>query len=200
MTENVERWSPLKAWLYSLFNRSPKTNRAIVELAGLDNEDRLLDVGCGPGAALEHAAASGATVAGIDPSPSMVARAQKRVPAANVRVASAEEIPFGEDSFSVVVNISSFHHWADREAGLKEILRVLSPGGRLYITEGVLREGKDGHGLDAGDADLLAAKLIELGYADTNIEKIKPGWRHEYFVVMGIAPEHQKEAVPDGSD
>jgi cyclopropane fatty-acyl-phospholipid synthase-like methyltransferase len=88
--EEVERWSPLKAWLYSLFCRNPKSNLAAVELASLTADDRFLDVGCGPGAALENAAATGAQVAGVDPSPSMVARASERVPTADVRVASAE--------------------------------------------------------------------------------------------------------------
>lgn len=187
-TLEVERWSPFKVWLYSLFNRSPKSNRMVIELLDLDSQDRILDVGCGPGAALEHAASAGASVAGIDPSSSMVSRAAKRVPKAEVRRGSAEEIPFPDDSFSVVINIASFHHWADREAGLKEILRVLAPGGRLQIIEGVIREGKDGHGLDPRDAEILNARLVELGYSRTSVERIKPGWRHEYFVVGGFAP------------
>jgi len=184
----IERWSPLKAWLYNLFNRSPKSNLAVIERAGLSKEDRFLDIGCGPGAALEHAASTGASVAGIDPSPSMVSRATNRVPEAEVKVGSAEEIPFPDDTFSVVINIASFHHWADREGGLREILRVLAPGGKLQIVEGVLRDGKDGHGLDARDAEILDARLVELGYTQTSIERIKPGWRHEYFVVSGVAP------------
>ncbi len=187
-TQEIERWSPFKVWLYSLRYRSPKSNRATVELTSLSESDRLLDVGCGPGAALEEAAATGAEVAGVDPSPSMVARASRRVPEADVRVGSAEEIPFPDDHFTVVINVASFHHWADREAGLKEILRVLAPGGRLHIVEGLLKEGKDGHGLDPNDAQLLANKLLELGYEDTEIDSMKTGWRHRYMVVTGLAP------------
>ena len=187
-TLEVERWSPFKVWLYNLFNRNPKSNRAVIELLDLDSGDRFLDVGCGPGAALEHAASTGASVAGIDPSPSMVSRAAKRVPTAEVRLGSAEEIPFPDDSFSVVVNIASFHHWADRDTGLREVLRVLAPGGRLQIVEGVIREGKDGHGLDSRDAEILNARLIELGYSRTSVQRIRPGWRREYFVVGGLAP------------
>ena len=187
-SSDVERWSPFKVWLYNLFNRNPKSNRIVIELLDLDSGDRFLDVGCGPGAALEHAVSAGASVAGIDPSPSMVSRAAKRVPAAEVRVGSAEEIPFPDDSFSVVINIASFHHWADREAGLREALRVLAPGGRLQIVEGVLRDGKEGHGLDPRDAEVLDARLNELGYTKTSIEQIKPGWRREYFVVTALAP------------
>ena len=187
-TNEVERWSPLRAWFYSLVNRSPQSNVVVVERASLSTADRFLDVGCGPGAALEHAAATGAAVAGVDPSPSMVERASRRVPEADVRVGSAEDLPFPDDSFTVVINVASFHHWANRDAGLREISRVLEPGGRLHIAEGMLREGKDGHGLNAGDAELLSARLLELGYTGTEIDTVKTGWRHRYYVVTGVAP------------
>jgi ubiquinone/menaquinone biosynthesis C-methylase UbiE len=188
-TEDIERWSPLRAWLYSLVNRSPKSNLAAVELAALTADDRFLDVGCGPGAALEQAAATGAQIAGVDPSPSMVTRASRRVPSADVRVGSAEELPFPDGHFTVVVNVASFHHWADRDAGLREILRVLAPAGRLHIMEGMIKEGKDGHGLNPTDAESLSARLVELGYADTEVDTVKTGWRHRYYVVTGIAPD-----------
>jgi ubiquinone/menaquinone biosynthesis C-methylase UbiE len=187
-TEEIERWSPLKAWVYSLVNRNPKSNLIAVEKAALTADDRFLDVGCGPGAALEHAAATGAQVAGVDPSSSMVARAAQRVPTAEVRVASAEELPFPDDNFTVVANVASFHHWADRDAGLRESLRVLAPGGRLHIVEGVTKEGKDGHGLNPSDVESLTARLLELGYADTSVDTTKTGWRHRYYLVTGVAP------------
>lgn len=186
--EEIERWSPIKVWVYSLFSRNPKSNQAVVDLAELTDGDRFLDVGCGPGAAIENASRTGAQVFGIDPSPSMVARARKRVPEADVKVASAEEIPFPDNQFTVVINVLSFHHWADREAGLREILRVLAPGGRLHVVEGLLRDGKDGHGLSRQEAEVLATRLHEIGYAETNIEEITPGRRQRYVVVTGVAP------------
>jgi ubiquinone/menaquinone biosynthesis C-methylase UbiE len=185
---DVERWSPLKVWLYSLLNRSPKSNVEVVEYANLSPDDRFLDVGCGPGAALEHALGKGAEVAGVDPSASMVKRAANRVPGADVRLGSAEAIPFADDIFTVVINVSSFHHWADREAGLREIRRVLAPGGRLHIVEGKLREGQDGHGLNTQDARVLEEKLGELGYTSQDVDTIKTGWRHEYIVVSATKP------------
>jgi len=186
--EEIERWSPLKVWLYSLISRNPKSNRAVVDLADLSEEDSFLDVGCGPGAALENAAATGARAYGIDPSPSMVARAQRRVPDAEVRVASAEEIPFPDGHFTVVINVLSFHHWADRDAGLREILRVLGPGGRLHVVEGLLRDGKDGHGLSRQEAQVLANRLLEIGYAEASVDEITPGRRQRFVVVSGVAP------------
>jgi SAM-dependent methyltransferase len=182
----IERWSPLKVWLYSLLNRSPKSNVEIVRFAGIVETDRFLDIGCGPGAALEHAHATGASVAGVDPSSSMVARAKKRVPGAEVEVGSAEDIPFPDDTFTVAVNVSSFHHWADRDAGLREIRRVLVPGGRLHIVEGKLDDDGHGHGLGMNDAQVLTKRLGELGYTGMRIDTLHPGRRHEYLVVSAV--------------
>lgn len=184
----IERWSPLKVWFYTLCHRHPKSNIAIVDYAQVGEGDQFLDVGCGPGTALRQALKTGAMAAGVDPSPSMVGRASKRVPDADVRVGSAEEIPFADDSFTVVVNVASFHHWADRDGGLREIRRVLAPGGRLHIMEGKIGEGQDGHGLGPTDARLLTERLVELGYSDARANTIKTGWRHEYFVISATSP------------
>lgn len=192
MVEEIERWSPFKSWLYSVFSRNPRSNRAVIAMLDLGHDDRLLDIGCGPGAALDLASASGARVCGVDPSPSMVSRAASRVPAADVREGSAESIPFPDSIFTVAINIASFHHWADRDAGLREVLRVLTPGGRLHIVEAALRSGKDGHGLNDSDIASLKARLDELGYEDVSTEEMKAGW-HDFHVISGSAPAFDKD-------
>ena len=103
---DVERWSALKVWLFSLFNKNPESNLSAVDRMGLGSDDRFLDLGCGLGAALEHATATGAKTAGIDPSPSMVERAAERVPRAEVRLGSAESIPFEDDTFTAALAVS----------------------------------------------------------------------------------------------
>lgn len=184
---DVERWSSVKVWLFSLFNRTPKSNAAVIDQVSLASDDRFLDVGCGLGAALEQASATGAEVAGVDPSLAMVERASQRVPKAEVKLGSAEEIPFPDDAFTVVVNVSSYHHWADPEAGLAEILRVLAPGGRLLIVERKLKR-KTGHGLHEKDAEELAQRLLSQGYASSATDSLKAG-RSEYLIVSGRVPE-----------
>lgn len=187
--ENIERWSPLKAWMYSLLHKKPKSNLAIVDRLSLGPDDSFLDVGCGPGAALERAAATGASVAGVDPSEAMVKRAASRIPGADVRVGSAEELPFEDDRFTAAVNVASFHHWADREGGLKEIHRVTAPGGQLHVMEGKLRDGKDGHGLSPRDAELLCQKLLEIGFESPRVDEVQTGWFHTYLVVSATKPQ-----------
>jgi SAM-dependent methyltransferase len=185
MTE-VECWSPLKVWAFSLLGRDPRSNRIAIDLLELGPGDRLLDIGCGLGAALERAVALGAEAEGIDPSPSMVARASGRVPAATVKLGSAEEIPFEDGRFTVVMAVATFHHWADRERGLYETFRVLEPGGRLLILEGHLKKGH-GHGLSDDEAHSVGQKLGEIGFADFESGQVKDG-RHRFATVTATKP------------
>jgi ubiquinone/menaquinone biosynthesis C-methylase UbiE len=183
---DVERWSSFKVWLFSLFNKTPESNLAAIDWMALDSDDRFLDLGCGLGAALERAVATGASTAGIDPSPSMVERAAQRVPEAEVRLGSAESIPFEDDEFTAALSVSTYHHWADTGAGLREARRVLAPEGRLLIVEKKLKRGS-GHGLDeAGGRDL--ARLLEAGgYVAVEVEIRKAG-RAEYLAVSAAHP------------
>jgi SAM-dependent methyltransferase len=183
---DVERWSALKVWLFSLFNRNPESNSAAVDRIGLDSDDRFLDLGCGLGAALEHASTTGARTAGIDPSPPMVERAAERVPQAEVRIGSAESIPFEDDAFTAAISVSTYHHWADVDTGLMEVRRVLAPGGRLLIVERKLKRSS-GHGLDDVGGESLAQLLETNGYASVEVETIKVG-RAEYVAVSAVKP------------
>ena len=183
---DVERWSAFKVWLFSLFHRNPESNSAAVDLIGLDSDDRFLDLGCGLGAALEHAATTGARIAGIDPSPSMVERAAARVPHAEVRLGSAESIPFDDDAFTAAISVSTYHHWADPVAGLDEVRRVLAHGGRLLVVERKLKRS-EGHGLDEVGAARLGEVLESHAYTSVDVETIKVG-RAEYLAVSAIRP------------
>jgi len=185
-TADVERWSSLKVWLFSLFNRDPKSNLAAVELLSLKSDDRFLDLGCGLGAALGHAEATGAATAGIDPSPAMVERAARRVPGAEVREGSAESIPFEDDRFTAALAVSTYHHWADPEAGLAEVRRVLAPGGRLLILERKLKKSS-GHGIDATGADRVAQMLTDHGYVSAAVDTVRLG-RVDYLTVSAVHP------------
>jgi ubiquinone/menaquinone biosynthesis C-methylase UbiE len=101
---------------------------------------RILDVGCGTGYLLRRLAdrcPDAAELIGVDPARAMIAAA--RAAAAGDRLqwleGTAEELPFPEGSFDLVVSTTSFDHWADQGAGLRECARVLTPGGRLVLTD-----------------------------------------------------------------
>ncbi len=183
----IERWSGLKVWMFGLLNRTPKSNIAAVEWLSLAPGDRFLDLGCGLGAALEHAVGAGVEVAGVDPSPAMVDRASTRVPEAVVKLGSAEAIPFPDGAFTAAMAVSTYHHWADPGAGLAEMRRVLAPGGRLLIVEGKLKKA-EGHGLDLDGAKAVAGMLSEAGFSSTSVEEKRVG-RHEYVALSATLPE-----------
>jgi ubiquinone/menaquinone biosynthesis C-methylase UbiE len=182
--EDVERWSGLRAFFYSLIAWRSKSNAAVVAHAGVGPGDLVLDIGCGSGVSLDLAQKEGAVVYGVDPSPAMVARAARRVPQAILREGSAENLEFADGQFTHVWTISSYHHWADTGRGIAEAFRVLGDSGTLYIVESKLKARKHGHGLNPTDAELLAKDLADAGFQDCRIDEISAG-RSEYLVVSG---------------
>ncbi len=100
--------------------------------------DRLLDVGCGTGALLHALSRSfpARQLAGIDPSPEMLSVARQKLGASvDLQVAWAEAIPYPDDLFDVVASCSVFHYLRQPMVALKEMVRVLRPGGSLVITD-----------------------------------------------------------------
>lgn len=92
----------------------------------------LLDVACGSGLALAHAAGAGATVHGLDASEPLVAIARDRLPGADVRLGSMYDLPWPADTFDVVTSINGV--WGGCDAAVVEAHRVLRPGGWLAIS------------------------------------------------------------------
>ena len=105
--------------------------RELIAAAGLRPGDRVLDVGCGPGAlTAELAAFTGAgRVAAVDPSPPFVAACADRVPGADVREAAAEALPFEGGAFDGALAQLVVNFMADAPAGVAEMRRVVRPGG-----------------------------------------------------------------------
>jgi SAM-dependent methyltransferase len=105
---------------------------AIHQLLGLGAGDRLLDLACGAGLAVELATARGARCAGIDASPRLLAVAQDRTPEADLRVGDMHALPWDDSSFDVITSFRGI--WGTTPDALSEVHRVLVPGGRVGIT------------------------------------------------------------------
>lgn len=111
---------------------------ALVEIAGVAAGDRVLDVGCGTGNASMAAAARGAIVQAVDPSPGLVAAARGRADAAGatveVRVASAGALPFPDGAFDAALSSFAVIFAPEPDAALREMVRVTRPGGTLALS------------------------------------------------------------------
>jgi SAM-dependent methyltransferase len=103
----------------------------MADLADVTAGQRVLDVGCGPGALIsELVARLGADdVAAVDPSASFVEAAAERNPGVDVRLASAELLPFPDDSFDAAIAQLVVHFMAEPIRGISEMARVVRPGG-----------------------------------------------------------------------
>lgn len=135
---------------YDLLNRllslgiDRKWRRFAVKQIRFAEGGRILDVATGTAdVALEIAAATpvSVTVTGVDFSPQMVELGKEKVKRSqfadriSLEVAPCEAIPFAENSFDSATIAFGIRNVVDRSCGLKEILRVLKPGGRIVILE-----------------------------------------------------------------
>lgn len=109
---------------------------AVLELVGDVAGKRVLDAGCGPGLYSEALLARGADVVALDASPAMVELARRRLgPAVRVVHADlAEPLPFAASEFDLIVCALVIHHLDDREQCLRELFRVLRPGGHVVVS------------------------------------------------------------------
>jgi ubiquinone/menaquinone biosynthesis C-methylase UbiE len=113
----------------------------VIDLLGIQPNDSVLEVGFGPGVGIELLArlVSGGYVAGIDPSEEMIeqtkARNVKAIESGRVdlRYGSAESLPFEGNTFTKALAINSMQVWPDAVAGLREMQRVMKPGGRIAL-------------------------------------------------------------------
>lgn len=107
-----------------------------LELA-LDKPWTVLDLGCGTGSFIESQATGTRNKNiqwhGLDPSEEMLRIAEAKVPFAKFHTGAAENMPFADKYFDYVTSRFSFHHFDDRLVALKEIHRILKPGGFLKI-------------------------------------------------------------------
>src|SRR5260370_4137072 len=96
-----------------------------------------LYVGCGTGKLLRRATTywPEAKLIGIDPANGMVEMAKRLTPNATFFTGVAEALPLQDASVDLALSTASFHHWQDQAAGLREIARVLRPGGYFILVD-----------------------------------------------------------------
>lgn len=163
----------LAGWIMARRASNVRRSLMTLELLGIAQSDRVLEIGCGPGVAIAAVArmAVDGHVVGVDHSETMVVMARRRNSAAitagrvSIEWGRAEEFPVGEHSFDKVFAVNVFQFWADPSAVLRRVRRCLAPGGRIAITHQPRQRRATQSDVDAA-AGRIVESLAEAGFAN----------------------------------
>jgi ubiquinone/menaquinone biosynthesis C-methylase UbiE len=155
-------------------------NRRAIELLQICGSDRVLEIGFGPGLAIEMAArlAESGKVVGVDHSEIMLRQASRRNRAAigagrvQLHLASADALPPFAEPFDKVMASNVHMFLDDPVSALRRWLAIMRPGGRIAITHQSRAQGATDAATARG-ADRIAADLRAAGFTDVRIETLE---------------------------
>ena len=181
-------------WVMAHRGSNRERNLWAAELLDVQPEDRVLELGFGPGIAIEAMArrATRGVVVGVDHSEVMVRQATRRNRAAvragrvDLRLGNAEDLPAFDAPFDKILAVNSLMFWDDPVARLKELRALLRPGGRIAIVYQPRGPGStDETAARAGEQ--IAEHFATAGFTDVRIETLalKPT---AVVCVLGVSP------------
>lgn len=178
------------------------TYRAMAAELELQSDDDLLDVGCGSANLLAEHASHVRHVAGLDASEIQVGMARRQLAerlangSAELALGDAARLPWDDGRFSVVTSLNTLKFVPDPEGALREMCRVLRPGGRVVVTMGESKQAYWGASDESGTADAWgqwqwsdadAQQLTEAaGFADVAVSVLPGGFG--FKLVRGTKP------------
>lgn len=171
------------AYLTSAVHAQGKDLQRLATLLQPHSDAHLLDLGCGAGHASFAAAAVVKSVVSHDLSAQMLtvvsqAAADKKLTNIEVKQGLAESLPFDDRSFDVVISRYSAHHWHDVGQALREVKRVLRPGGKVIFMDVV----SPGHPvLD------IYLQTVEVLRDTSHVRNYSPGEWLALFTEAGLA-------------
>jgi ubiquinone/menaquinone biosynthesis C-methylase UbiE len=137
--ERFDQWASTyeDSWLQRAF--FDRIHRATLTLAAdiVHQPTSILDVGCGTGKLLRRASRywPEAQLIGVDAANGMIEEARRLTPNATFFTGMAEALPLQDGSVDLALSTVSFHHWQDQAAGIREVARVLGPGGYFILVD-----------------------------------------------------------------
>lgn len=165
----------------------------------LQPEDELLDVGCGAGVLLGDRGAGLRYVAGVDASQIQVALARERLAeriaagTAQIVLGDAEALPWPDGRFSAVASVNCLKFLPDPDQALREMHRVLRPGGRIVhltdtpITDPDTSGTVDAFGIWRWSADHSRRMMAQAGFVDVSVKQL-PARYLKQQLVRGLKP------------
>lgn len=153
--------------------RNRPDNEWTIYLLEIDDSENVLEVGFGPGQAIQLLSDANASVhiAGIDHSETMLISARQLNEAAisagrvNLQLGSAEHLPFADSTFDKAFSINCIYFWKEPLQGLRELHRVLKPTGRLAVT---VRD-KEREAYQAFRPDKLTQLFTQVGFSSVSV-------------------------------
>ncbi len=166
-------------WVMATRGSNRERNIWAVGLLDVQPHDRVLEIGFGPGIAIQEFArrATNGLVVGVDHSEVMVQQARKRNAAAvragrvDLRLGSAEALPRFDAPFDKILAVNSLLFWDDPVARLKELHDRLRPGGQIAIVYQPRGPGSTDE-VAARTGRQIAAHLTEVGFIEVRVETL----------------------------
>jgi len=169
-------------------------SREALRLAALPPQPRVADIAAGPGTLSLLAAAEGARVSAIDLSPRMVDEFRARIDAAgmvaaiDLRVGDGQQLPFETAAYDAAFSMFGLMFFPDRAAGLREMKRVLKPGGRAVVASWIPFDGPfsvlfqsaseiipglpTGGGFALADEESIVREMTAAGFANVAVHRV----------------------------
>lgn len=166
-------------WVMAKRGSNRERNVWAVGLLDVQAQDRVLEIGFGPGIAIQEFArrATSGLVVGVDHSEVMVQQARKRNAAAvsagrvDLRLGSADALPAFDAPFDKILAVNSLMFWDDPVARLKELHDLLRPGGQLAIAYQPRGPGSTDE-VAARTGRQIEAHLTEIGFTEVRVETL----------------------------